>query len=232
MSSAKSSHDDDHLDFMKLEKEVVNAVISDEKYWRENDAKIRAVEQRVPTYDDFREMVLAAHLKPLEKDDRISSIKNFTQVWNQVAEKFPKSTESENLLSNNINQTCQNLPKSGQEFVQHWKRYCKTLIDKKAFIFSVGPKRAEEIFHTEISGGLLGEFVECFLPVEDQDTEMIVGLLEAFSKSQRFSLSMTFLSKKEKEFVKTLFQELSNRQMVLENDILKSKILKLQEIFS
>ena len=50
----KVSHDEDHFDFSKLEAEVRQTVINDERYWRENDAKIRAVEQRVPTYDDFR----------------------------------------------------------------------------------------------------------------------------------------------------------------------------------
>lgn len=54
MSSNNSSRDADHLDFSKLEKEVQNAVVNEERYWRENDAKIRAVEQRVPTYDNFR----------------------------------------------------------------------------------------------------------------------------------------------------------------------------------
>ena len=42
---------------------------ADEKYLRENDAKFRAVNQRVGSYEEFRDIVSAAHLKPLERKD-------------------------------------------------------------------------------------------------------------------------------------------------------------------
>lgn len=38
----------------KVEKELVSALAADRKYSRENDAKIRAITQRVATYDEFR----------------------------------------------------------------------------------------------------------------------------------------------------------------------------------
>lgn len=50
-----ASHDDDRLDFNKLQKELDAAVEQDARYWRENDAKIRAVStQRVATYEEFK----------------------------------------------------------------------------------------------------------------------------------------------------------------------------------
>ena len=50
-----TSHDDDAaIDFKKLEKELNNAVEADARYWRENDAKFRAVHQKVASYDEFR----------------------------------------------------------------------------------------------------------------------------------------------------------------------------------
>lgn len=57
------------IDFRKLEKELALAVEADEKYLRENDAKFRAVNQRVGSYEEFRDIVSAAHLKPLERKD-------------------------------------------------------------------------------------------------------------------------------------------------------------------
>ena len=57
------------IDFRKLEKELALAVEADEKYLRENDAKFRAVNQRVGSYEEFRDIVGAAHLKPLERKD-------------------------------------------------------------------------------------------------------------------------------------------------------------------
>jgi hypothetical protein len=42
------------IDFKALEKELQAALAADEKYKRENAAKLRAVEQRVPSYEEFR----------------------------------------------------------------------------------------------------------------------------------------------------------------------------------
>lgn len=42
------------IDFNILEGELENAIMLDENYKRENNAKFRAVEQRVATYDEFR----------------------------------------------------------------------------------------------------------------------------------------------------------------------------------
>ena len=62
-------NDNEGIDFQKLEKELASAVEADAKYQRENDAKFRAVEQRVASYEEFRDIVNAAHLKPLERKD-------------------------------------------------------------------------------------------------------------------------------------------------------------------
>lgn len=48
------SHDDNDFDFIRLEKELKLAVQADEKYTRENDAKMRAVQQKVGSYEEFR----------------------------------------------------------------------------------------------------------------------------------------------------------------------------------
>lgn len=42
------------IDLRKLEKEVVDAVAADQLYWQQNDAKFRAVHQKVATYEEFR----------------------------------------------------------------------------------------------------------------------------------------------------------------------------------
>jgi len=48
------SRREDTVDFNKLEKELADAVEADQRYWRENDAKLRAVNQKVASYDEFR----------------------------------------------------------------------------------------------------------------------------------------------------------------------------------
>ena len=42
------------IDLDKLETELVNALEADRRYSRENDAKFRAVHQKVATYEEFR----------------------------------------------------------------------------------------------------------------------------------------------------------------------------------
>ena len=46
--------DKDAIDFNKLETELYAALDEDQRYWRENDAKFRAVNQKVATYEEFR----------------------------------------------------------------------------------------------------------------------------------------------------------------------------------
>lgn len=45
---------EDWIDFSKLELELSQAVEKDARYWRENDAKMRAVGQKVESYEQFR----------------------------------------------------------------------------------------------------------------------------------------------------------------------------------
>ncbi|XP_076766738.1 dynein axonemal assembly factor 19 [Xylocopa sonorina] len=53
------------INYKSLELELQESLKADELYKLQNDAKLRAMEQNVPTYEDFRQMVSAAHLKPL-----------------------------------------------------------------------------------------------------------------------------------------------------------------------
>lgn len=46
------------IDLKSLEEELQAALAADELYKLQNDAKIRAVEQGVPTYEHFRQMVI------------------------------------------------------------------------------------------------------------------------------------------------------------------------------
>lgn len=45
------------IDYKSLELELAEALKVDETYRLQNEAKLRAIEQNVPTYEDFRQMV-------------------------------------------------------------------------------------------------------------------------------------------------------------------------------
>ena len=50
----------------QVETELNTMLEQDNRYWRENDAKFRAVAQNA-TYEQFEDIVKASHLKPLDK---------------------------------------------------------------------------------------------------------------------------------------------------------------------
>ena len=55
-SHAMATHlqDEQDIDLGRLERELVSAIEADRKYSRENDAKFRAIHQKVGTYEEFR----------------------------------------------------------------------------------------------------------------------------------------------------------------------------------
>ncbi|VEL12643.1 unnamed protein product [Protopolystoma xenopodis] len=67
----------------KLESELNSAVQRDSRYWLENDTKINAVQQGVPTYEHFRQLVAGCHLKPLDKNEDITNLRAVPS-WNHV----------------------------------------------------------------------------------------------------------------------------------------------------
>uniref|UniRef100_A0A4W6EZ68 Dynein attachment factor N-terminal domain-containing protein n=1 Tax=Lates calcarifer TaxID=8187 RepID=A0A4W6EZ68_LATCA len=76
----------DVIDFSALECELQAAVESERRHRRENDAKLRAVDQKVATYREFRDLVLACRLKPLDKKDKDGAPRK--QPWNPVVTRY------------------------------------------------------------------------------------------------------------------------------------------------
>ncbi|VDK37958.1 unnamed protein product [Taenia asiatica] len=54
------------LNIDALETDLKRSVREEQRHWHENDAKLRAVEQKVATYDEFRSMVEGCELRPLK----------------------------------------------------------------------------------------------------------------------------------------------------------------------
>jgi hypothetical protein len=68
------------VDLSKLEASISVAVQEDERYKRENDAKFRAVAQKVQTYEEFEGIVKASHIKPITED--ITNLSLGRSTWN------------------------------------------------------------------------------------------------------------------------------------------------------
>ncbi|XP_076457231.1 dynein axonemal assembly factor 19-like [Babylonia areolata] len=203
-----ASHDDDRLDFNKLQKELDAAVELDARYWRENDAKIRAVStQRVASYDEFKDLVAASHLKPLNKGDHIDTIKDISkQPWNPAASRS-KQGNATSQTTQHAPQTDMKIPKNGQEMARDWQRHVKSPEQRYAYLLHCGATHLAAMFKTEVN--LLGDILAALTHFSREDVKSALNILDSMKSSSRFSLSLQFLSKKEKEACAELFEKLS-----------------------
>ncbi|KAF1483483.1 hypothetical protein FQV18_0011852, partial [Eudyptula minor novaehollandiae] len=194
---------DGALDPVALERELRAAVAADERWERENDAKLRAVRQRVPSYEEFRNIVLASHLKPLEKKDKMGKRRNV--LWNPCAAhaKAPQASDVE------IPQELDQLPRTSAEFYRDWRRCLKSRKEKYQLLLELGGKALGGIFQADLGFGLLGEFLTVLAEnVCHEDRDAILQILQSLSGTKRFGLNMDLLSEPEKESSRDLFRKL------------------------
>ncbi|XP_069810052.1 coiled-coil domain-containing protein 103 [Dendropsophus ebraccatus] len=194
-------NDSEVLDFRELEWELANAVAADEKYQRENAAKFRAIHQKVASYEEFRDIVAASNLKPLERKDKIGGDRK--QPWNPTATTSSSSKEPASaVLQESVSE-----PRNALEFSRDWRR-----IDMKGrydFLLQIGAEKLSRIFHAEVSSGLLGEFLLVFEQyLRDGQAREVMEILQCLAETPRFHLNLDFLSKEEMERCQRLFVKL------------------------
>ncbi|XP_059494724.1 coiled-coil domain-containing protein 103 isoform X2 [Stegostoma tigrinum] len=192
----------DTLDFKALKKELETALFLDEKHKRENEAKFRAIHQKVGSYEEFRDIVLASHLKPLDLQDNLGARK---QPWNSCAQ----STSIKDSVQVGLFQHSHCQPKTAAEFNRDWRRYYSTEAEKYSLLLNLGGQLLGNIFRTEIGFGYLGEFLIILCNnFQSTDGQAVYWILLHLSQTQRFDLNVDFLSSSEREKGIQLFQML------------------------
>ncbi|XP_067869240.1 coiled-coil domain-containing protein 103 [Heterodontus francisci] len=190
------------LDFQALERELQTALSLDEKHKRENDAKFRAIHQKVGSYEEFRDIVLASHLKPLDLRDKLGAR---NQPWNICA----KSTNTKDSVQVGLSKHPNSQPKTAAEFSRDWRRYYITEPEKYDFLLKLGGQCLGNIFRAEIGFGFLGEFLGILCDhFQLTDGQAVYRILLHLSQTQRFDLNVDFLSSREREKGLRLFQML------------------------
>ncbi|XP_069490344.1 coiled-coil domain-containing protein 103 isoform X1 [Ambystoma mexicanum] len=214
----------DAIDFSALERELQAAVAADEKYQRENDAKFRAVHQKVASYEEFRDIVLASHLRPLERKDKIGGKRN--QPWNSCA--MPSGPQQNCVgelsqlrvleilplwspkVANHQEFTLE--PKTAAEFHRDWRRCLQGATERYQFLMRLGATTLGRIFHADLAFGLLGELLTTLAEnIQIADHTVVIQILQSLSTTRRFDLNLDFLSMSEKESCRHLFQKLRGR---------------------
>ncbi|XP_033327123.2 dynein axonemal assembly factor 19 [Megalopta genalis] len=234
----RTSRLDFMIDYTSLKVELEDALRSDELYKLQNDAKLRAVEQNVPTYDAFRQMVNAAHLRPLERDDCSFKAKGGS-FWNPVAtndRSKPQNNRNSNVRIRNERLDAENAENSGLLTCEQFTRAWKTIEDREAkfrYLDSFKDLFAEKIFRRGIPSPLFTDFMDlCHEMISTTDNvASIVEILSALSKCDRFSLTISFMAKKEKETCTQLFDRLIDHANQHGGNLLLNAIESLRLIY-
>ncbi|XP_049637176.1 coiled-coil domain-containing protein 103 [Suncus etruscus] len=192
------------IDFKALEKELQAALDADEKYKRENAAKFRAVEQRVSSYEEFRDIVLASHLKPLERKDKIRE--KITAPWNcHCTQERASQDESANISQEKpLFQ-----PETSAEFYRDWRRYLQSGPERYQALLQLGGAKLGRLFQTDVGFGLLGELLVVMGDhVRRADQPRVLQILRSLADTGRFTLNLSLLSPAERQSCRGLFQKL------------------------
>ncbi|KGL92218.1 Coiled-coil domain-containing protein 103, partial [Charadrius vociferus] len=152
-----------------------------------------------------RNIVLASHLKPLEKKDKMDKRRNV--LWNPCAAhaKTPQASDME------IPQELDQLPGTSAEFYRDWRRCLKSGKEKYQFLLELGGKALGRIFQADLGFGLLGEFLTVLAEnVCHEDRDAVLQILQSLSGTKRFGLNVDLLSELEKESGSDLFRKLQS----------------------
>ncbi|KAM8795394.1 dynein axonemal assembly factor 19 [Eudromia elegans] len=191
------------VDWVALERELRAAVAADETYERENSAKLRAVRQRLASYEEFRDIVLASHLKPLERKDKRA--KKGSVLWNPCVSHAKGADTSSVEVAQELHQ----LPGTSAEFYRDWRRCLKNGKEKYQFLLKLEGKALGRIFQADLGFGLLGDFLTVLAEnVCREDRAAVVQILQSLSSTKRFGLNVELLSEAEKESGRDLFRKL------------------------
>jgi len=194
------------IDLRKLAQNFAKEKSTEDRYWQRNDAKFRAVHQRCSTYDEFRQIVEAAHLRPLDRNETLT-LERRPISWNQPATKDSQSTTSHLPTSSNNIPQIQNLslPKNLTEFLQQWRRIP---FDMK-LVYLHRMTRFDQLFSSDIPTDFLHDLSQLYQTnCSIDDAEFIVNILIDLIQSKRFELMKSFLTKENLIELEQLFARL------------------------
>lgn len=148
-----------------LQQDMLSALEHDQQKKQVNDAKLRAVAQRVE-YDDFEKLVAGAHLKPIKPRSQVQADigKAFdafvmpkiepTAALPTALPTFPAAAKPPDTPP---------VPTSSNEFVRVWRRQCKTNAQKYAYLVQIEPETLPMLFRTELDAAIFDGIVSAIL---------------------------------------------------------------------
>eukprot|EP00967_Tisochrysis_lutea_P154505 scaffold307058_cov39-Tisochrysis_lutea.AAC.1 len=186
-----------------LQTSIAGALEADQKKTQINDAKLRAVSQRVD-YDEFCKLVAGAHLKPVKPCS--SDSRNISKPFDQfVLPKYEPSIPARGTAAITTTQLSSSFekPTDLNDFTRTWRRKCKTDGDKLKYLRVLDVDALPILFRTEMDPVILDGIVEALHtmlcePVPECEGDILetnrwaLRLLTSISRLNRFETTITF----------------------------------------
>mmetsp|Transcript_25266 Transcript_25266/g.66007 ORF Transcript_25266/g.66007 Transcript_25266/m.66007 type:complete len:262 (-) Transcript_25266:2526-3311(-) len=192
-------------DFGTLQTVVKGQLEADAKYDRENDAKFRAVKQRVATYEEFENIVLGAHLQPMEEDLTALDLKKTTKSTTGRSRDRERQRMKEAAAAaaaqggGDKADPVTKPPKDAQAFTRKWRALKANRPAQCQYLLLTGAARLGHFF----AAGADAVLGEALLAVDAgysaPDAAALLGVLGALSGTARFALAVEFLSADERK---------------------------------
>jgi len=201
-----------------MQRDMLGALDYDQKKQQVNDAKLRAVKQRVE-YDDFEKLVLGAHLKPIKPKTQhgVDTSKPFDCF---VLPKYEAKPAIGPAMPAAAAPPAAALPKTSNEFLRIWRRQLKTPEERFAYIRKMEPESLPGIFRTELEPATFDGIIEALrvcvlLPANAApdaapdaavaDATWVEQWLLHTSRIPRFELTLDFAEKSTTTTISGLF---------------------------
>jgi hypothetical protein len=142
-----------------LQHSIAGALEAEQKKTQVNDAKLRAVSQRVD-YDDFCKMVAGAHLKPVKPCSAGS--RDISKPFDQfVLPKYEPAVADRGsaMASASAAAAAFEKPADLNDFTRTWRRRCKTDVDKLKYLRVLDTDALPVLFRIEMDPVLLDGIV-------------------------------------------------------------------------
>ncbi|VDM16067.1 unnamed protein product [Hydatigera taeniaeformis] len=201
------------LNIDALEVDLKRSVREEQRHWHENDAKLRAVQQKVATYEEFRSMVEGCELRPL-KFKEMEEVTKCYAGWSPL----PISSASSAVTVPQIHS--QSPPSDFQitrfnkidDFIRCWgdlesHRYDRMLA---SLLMEQSKELLQEVFVSSAGLPILPQVLRCLLTASSEEPQRVISTLQAIGSSRNFELIATFLSDEEKALIGQIFEVLEN----------------------
>lgn len=144
-----------------LQRSLLGALEHDQKKTQVNDAKLRAVAQRVE-YDDFEKLVAGAHLKPVKprSAESAATSRPFDCFVMPKYEVEPGKRTSSSVPVTTAGAVSLGVPKNAAEFSRVWRRQCRKPAERLAYLRLLEPSGIPVLFRTEVEPTMLDGIIE------------------------------------------------------------------------